>query len=132
MKRLLKKTLVFGLTAFCGLSSVAFSGCAGGGLGDSYEEEIDTSKTQIYVEIFNGGYGRDWLDVLKADFERDNPQYQVMISAAKRDTYTVATAISTGNGTSDVYITAGSMYFKDLIDTDNLVDLTDIYNNKEL
>lgn len=131
MKKLFKKTMVLGLAAFCGMSTVTFSGCGkGGSLGDNYEEEIDKNRTQIYVEIFNGGYGRNWLDVLKADFEKDNPQYQVMITAAKRDAYTISTAISTGNGTADVYFTSGAMYYKNLIDTDNLVDLTDIYDNK--
>ena len=131
MKKLLKKTMIFGLAALCGMSSMTLSSCGdNGGLGDGYEEEIDKNRTQIYVEIFNGGYGRDWLDVLKADFEKDNPQYQVMITAGKRDAYTISTAISTGNGSADVYFTSGSMYYKDLINTNNLVDLSDIYNNK--
>ncbi len=132
MKKLFKKTMVVGVAALCGVQSMALAGCFGGtGVGvDSYIEEIDENKTQIYVEIFNGGYGKDWLDVLKADFEKDNPQYQVIITAAKRELSTVCTAIETGNGTSDVYIMAGSMYVNDLINREVLVDLSEIYNEK--
>lgn len=132
MKKFLKKIMSCGLAALCGVSCVAMSACNGGAGNNpgGYIEEIDKNKKQIYVEVFNGGYGRNWLDVLKADFEKDNPEYQVIIIPAKRDSLTISTAIQTGNGEADVYFTSGSMHYKDLIDLDCLVDLTDVYENK--
>ena len=134
MKNNFKKTKVLGLAALCALSSSLLGACGGGNgggfFGDELIEEIDKSKTQIYVEIFNGGYGKEWLELLKTDFEKEYPQYQVMITPAKRDMYTISSAIQTGNGSADVYFTAGPMYVKDLAFSDLLVDLSDIYQEK--
>ena len=40
-----------------------------GGGGTGITEEVDYSRTQLYVSNFNGGYGDEWLYKLKTRFE---------------------------------------------------------------
>ena len=66
MKRLIKAVCTFLLVLSTGLTGLSLYGCSnrrGGG------EVIDTSRTQIYVAVFNGGYGSEWLQNAKVRFE---------------------------------------------------------------
>ena len=48
-----------------------FAGCAGrADIRDDFEQEIDAEKLQLNVKYYNGGFGRDWLDVLIDEFEQ--------------------------------------------------------------
>lgn len=66
------------LLATCLLASFGATGtaCNKGGEG----EKVDTSRTQLYVNVRNCGIGREFLDNLKATYEKMNPDVQVMIS----------------------------------------------------
>lgn len=75
MKRLQKLIALLLIFAMC---SVMLMACGGGGGDDPdgpvsttnpSDEKIDTSKTQLYVFNFYGGYGSDWLVAAKTRYE---------------------------------------------------------------
>lgn len=53
--------------------STAFIGCAPG------EEQPDPDRTQLYVGLRESGLGKAWLQKVKQDYEKENPEIQVMI-----------------------------------------------------
>ena len=64
----MKKRLIVVLSTF-----LTLAGCSGSIATDNgINEQIDYSKTQLYVSNFNGGYGDTWLRDLKAKFEAKN------------------------------------------------------------
>lgn len=64
MKKKIISTILAALIA-CG--SLSLAACDRG----ENVEQIDKSKTQIYVSNFNGGFGSEWLDKIKTSFEED-------------------------------------------------------------
>ena len=81
MKNLLKKVLVLVLALSCALG--AFAGC--GDYGEP-EEEVDPNRRQIYVSMFTGGQGIEWLkNDLKYKYEATHPDIQIMVDGNYRD-----------------------------------------------
>ena len=122
MKKALNKLILLILVIATMLSTV---GCK-----PEVVEEIDKNKTQIYVSIYNGGYGTEWFNMLKKDFEADYPEYQIMVTPAKDSGQTINELIKSSQGTYNVYISGDYRHTKDLIDLDCLVDLSDVYTSK--
>ncbi len=62
--------------------SLGLTACGGGtnpdNPGSNVEEKIDTSRTQLYVFNFYGGYGSDWLAAAKKRYEKlhENDVYE--------------------------------------------------------
>ncbi|PWM73547.1 MAG: hypothetical protein DBX59_04815 [Bacillota bacterium] len=74
----MKKFLCAALAAL--LACTAFVGCKR----EPEGEKIDPNRTQIYVALYNGGLGRDWLDAADEAFEAKYTQYQVIVDASKQ------------------------------------------------
>ena len=68
MKKKFKSVMAFLLAVGMALPMIACGGDRGIP-GGRQEEEVDTSKTQLYVCNFNGRYGDEWLYKAKARFE---------------------------------------------------------------
>lgn len=49
-------------------------------------KSIDKNKTQIYIQIYNGGYGEEWIDPVIEAFEADYPKYEVIAEGKKYST----------------------------------------------
>ena len=62
------------------VACTAFVGCNRGQEG----EEVDPNRTQIYVALYNGGLGREWMDAADAAFEAKYSQYQVIVDVSKQ------------------------------------------------
>ena len=56
--------------------SLGIAGCGG-------MRGIDPNKTQLYVGLYDGGWGSDWLDDAKARFEAEYQDYQIVITKLK-------------------------------------------------
>ena len=52
----------------------AFVGCA-----PNEEEQPDPNRTQLYVGLRESGLGKAWLQKAKQEYEKENPEIQVMI-----------------------------------------------------
>lgn len=50
-------------------TTILVSGMTLGGCGNKGGVTIDKSKTQLYVSYFNGGFGSNWIDQMKSEFE---------------------------------------------------------------
>lgn len=91
---------------------------------DRFDEDVDSTKTQIYVGYFNGGLGLTWLTECKEKFEALYPEYQIMIDTGK-DEYGAEVLVSNiKTNRQDMYVLDGSDYYK-FIKNDLLADLTD-------
>lgn len=93
---------------------------------------IDTSKTQIYVGIFNGGYGTDWLKEAAAEFNAmpNNSEYQVFVSPINDDSLpTIEANLVAGTSNMNVYFTT-MPNIKSMISKNLLADLSDLLPEK--
>lgn len=87
-----KIVALLGATTFlCG----ALVGCGGSNSGAT--EEIDKSKTQLYVSVFNGGIGTEWMNSIEKAFEEANKDVCFEPGTDKKGVQIIATP-STENG----------------------------------
>ena len=97
MKKSIKKA--GGLLLACGLmlSSV---GCA-----PKPQMKFDKNKQQVFVSVFNGGFGYDWLETSAKEFNAENPATEIIIMP-NNDGYTkIRSDLESGVSIYDVYFT---------------------------
>ncbi len=101
------------------LSACVLSGAVGcGGNNDLYE-----GKTIINFGCYDGGWGREWLDDSIVKFEEMYPEYHVEVYYDKSFTgETLRGKIDTIQ--QDIFY--GSLNLYDYLDTDKLMDVTDV------
>ncbi len=123
------KLLALTLVAVSGLS--AFAGCKGSGGGG--EGEIDATKTQLYVNNYDAGIGRTWVESIGAAFEKDFANYS--FEADKKGVQVIYSHNRTMSGVtleSSIASSADSIFFSESLDYPSLVtkellyDVTDI------
>ena len=97
----MKKTKALFAVALAGVCALScLSGCG------KTIQEIDTSKTQIYVSLYNGGAGTDWFNKMASEWNAQNEKYEIIPQNEKKEPATVAQEISLGQ-TAD----SPSVYF---------------------
>lgn len=119
-----KKVVAILLTLIATLSVSACGGESGNGGnggnngGGAVEEQIDTSKTQIYVYNFNGGFGSEWLVKLGDRFEalHENDVYeegkkgvQVWVDNKKTSIESISSQVL--DNRSEIYFTEYAYYY---------------------
>ena len=81
MSKFFKKALSLCLVAAL---VVTVASCGGSeGTGRRGTEKVDNTKTQIYVGLYNGGLGNEWMKKIKEAFETKYPEYQVILEMSK-------------------------------------------------
>ena len=94
-------------------------------------EKIDTTKTQIYVDHYNGGVGNSWFAPLKARFEEAYKDYKlgdkVGVQVLKSDHKNTGSQQIDGitSSTMDVYF-AEHFYYYEGISKGVFLDITDV------
>ena len=113
----MKKILTKGVALFsAAVLALGLTGCSG-------FRRFDPNKTQLYVGLYNGGWGSEWLNDAKARFEDAYPDYEIVITAMK-DEYEYATLKNNiATDFNDMYITACSYY--NYIKDEQILDITD-------
>lgn len=108
------------LLAVCGL----FTACGG-----ELIQSIDKNKKQIYVSVFDGGYGHAWLDSAAADFNKleEFQKYEIIINPAKTEEGYIYESFQSGTPSADVYFTSNLYNIKEMIANDYVLDLSDVY-----
>lgn len=100
-------------------------------------EQIDTSKTQLYVQNFDGGFGSDWLWSLKEKYEKAHAEdvyekgkkgVQIMLSNAKILAGDLEKNIM--EASEEVFFTQNFDCLFDYIARDFLLDISDIVTEK--
>lgn len=99
------------------------------------QEQIDTTKSQIIVEVFDAGYGSAWVSSLAEAFEQKYAD-KVFEEGKMGVQVLVRPNITTANGESlisyinksetDVYVTQAVAYY-DFVNSGYLMDLTEAY-----
>ena len=125
MKKLVKSVLAMILAVIMVVPMVACER-------DLIEEEVEHSKTQLYVSNFNGGYGDEWLQKLAdrfeeeykdTSFEKDKMGVQVLVDNAKDGGNAISATIS--GSRNQVFFTE-SVYYYDFVNQGLVADITDI------
>lgn len=108
------------LLAVCGL----FSACEG-----ELIQKIDKNKKQIYVSVFDGGYGHAWLDSAAADFNKlaEFQKYEVIINPSKTEEGYIYESFQSGTPMADVFFTSNLYNIKEMIANNYVLDLSDVY-----
>ena len=73
-----KKIWAIILSLCISLTMVACGGDGGG-------EKIDTDKTQLYVNVYDCGIGREFAENLKAEYEKQHSDIQIILSSTDLD-----------------------------------------------
>ena len=71
-------------------------------------EEIDPNRTQLYIGIYEGGWGREWIDEMKKGFEALYPEVQLMIEGKKEEFTNDNLKASIESGQYDMYFSTAS------------------------
>ena len=126
----MKKILSTVLAASVVLSGTMFVGCGGAEVG----EQVDESKTQIFVSHFNGGYGNVWINEMKAQFEEayksvsfeeGKTGVQVMITDHKN----TATNKNFDIASDDAYVFFNeNVPYNEFVSMNKIMDITDVVN----
>ena len=121
MKRALKKVISGAICTGIAVSNVFAVGCGGRTSG----EKRDPDKIQIECAIADVGMGTEWLYNLKARFEKDYENAQIMINLVTTELETTSIASTLASYDYDVLFTNSGIASMEGVD--NLVlDLTDI------
>ena len=117
----MKKLLCMLLTVLMVIPSVA---CFG-----TVEEELDSTKTHIFVKVFNGGMGTEWMEDLKNQFNSVNDKYDIVARYEKQTSADILAEIERGKPSGDIYLST-SLDFQSGIYMNYFEDLSDILNVK--
>ena len=119
LSKKLKKIISMAL-ALTTLGSLAACGPKGPVLKDG--------QVLLKISAFNGGYGLDWLDALKAEYMKNNPNVVIDYNYTTVQRKDQLTALKSGAADADLYITGFNLHGQ-LYDGIKLVDLSDVYTS---
>lgn len=125
MKKQFKKCVAAVLTGVM-LFSGAFmlTGCDPVEDDNRFNEDVDTSRKQLYVGYYNGGYGLTWLKEAKRQFEEKYSDYQIMIDTGKDEYLSDALRSNIKTNRQDMYIGV-AMAYNDFLADGTLLDITE-------
>lgn len=105
-------------------------------------EKIDETKTQLYVNHYDGGVGHEWLtsseqgrdgveqafEKLYADYKGENGKVgvQIIVNNHKSDGKTVFNDLK--DTTEEIFFTSQSKYF-DMVSSEYLLDISSVYTD---
>lgn len=119
----MKKLLTLCISAILAVSM--FAGCtprqpSEGG------QVIDPDKTQIYFNVFNGGYGSQWAIDAAVAYNATDPEYEIIVRPNKDEWYTIDAALEAGTSSVDIYLNNPDFFKGD--SRGWFEDLSDVWN----
>lgn len=130
MKNIIKKIVIVTL---CLMFSVQAFAC-----NPDVTEHIDNSRTQVYVSVYGGGLGTDWVNTAKRkfedfykerSFETGKKGVQVIIDSGKSSTAGDSLLSTISGNNNDVFFTE-AVYYYDLVTQNKIADISDIVTQK--
>lgn len=116
------------------LSASGFTAC---GLKDPPDDVFDDTKTQLYVNTWDGGTGYNWLEAIAANFEEEFKDHsfadgkvgvQVHVDASRNNT---SALLSANMKNSEYSISIGEeFYYAHCMPGDLLYDITDLLDDE--
>lgn len=125
MKKIIAAILCF--MVLCSCSACKTNKDSSADTPDSGGQIIDKSKTQIYLNVYDGGTGTSWIIDEANKFNQTLEDYQIYIYEEKREASDIINEVNAASGTASGYFTV-DIAFQELINTDKLVDLTSLLN----
>ena len=134
MKKPLKKIITTLLAATMCFSVAACSPAVPDG---GEEENVDITRTQLYVYNFNGGFGTEWLKAAKTRFEAKHAEdvleegkkgVQIIIKANKDSNNGDTFWNNIPKAREEVYFVEGADYYK-LVGNGTMLDITEAVTN---
>ena len=112
--------------------SLGFVGCGGQVVnpGESGGVALDPNKDTMYISVFNGGYGHEWLKTIVNDYNAARPdnKYNIGIKANKDEFSTISAQVEAGTFTSDIFFS--NLYIYKLINTNSLENIADVWDSQ--
>ncbi len=105
------------------LSASAFTACGGTKVSSNDKREA------IFISVFNGGYGREWLDDITRDFNAANrsDKYRIEVRASKDEFNKIYNEVLSGTALYDMFYSNAEIY--KLIDQNKLENLNDVWDS---
>ena len=137
MKKTIKKVVALSLTALTLGVSTACNPFET--LGPDEGEKINTDMSQLYLSNYNGGYGTEWLNEVKArfedvykeySFEKDKKGVQVIIRSDKTGYSGQGLYDSMAGNRNDVFFSEAINYY-DYVNAGYMLDISDVVNDIE-
>jgi ABC-type glycerol-3-phosphate transport system substrate-binding protein len=88
---------------------------------------LDPEKTQIYFQVFNGGYGYRWAVNAALAYNETDDKFQIIVSANKDEYYVIKAGFEAG--TQDIDIFLNSADYPEAAAKGWFEDLTDVYDS---
>lgn len=134
MNKTFRKIAASALALLMTASSIfCLTGCNNGGLGGN-ANQVDKTKTQLYVGILDAGLGDEWANKLKTRFEEAYADYQgvdgkvgvqVIIDKQKEPFRGTTLINNISNNRQDVYFTE-QIFYDQWVAKDLMLDITDV------
>ncbi len=108
------------------------------GCGPQVVGEFDAKANHIYIQVYTGGIGRDWLDAAVEEFNQLNYSdvseekwvIEVLTTDNKTDGAEFYDRFKSGVSEADIYFASNPTMWAEMIGGGYLLDLTDVYNSK--
>ena len=124
MKKYLKKAGAYLCVALTAATSIPFASCGDTGV------YIDPNKTQVWVSVFNGGFGDDWVEKTMAEFNETHPKTQFLLTEPNKDVNSkIEMAIMAGTTEADVFFACESSV-QTMMRRGALMDLSNVMSSK--
>ncbi len=124
MKRKSIRSITAIFVCMISVFSMVFSGCG------NVVQDIDKNKTQVYVSVWNGGFGTNWISETIKEFNATKEDVEIILSEPNKDvTSTIESRINAGIEKNDIFFAPESSIQK-MMHRDMLMDLTGVLNSK--
>ena len=127
MKKIFNKLLTGVLAGVCAFGAFGCSKLPDDVLG--IQEEIDPNKTQLYLGLFNGALGREFMDKIIDEYEAANPDIQVVVTFLKNEFEDGTLLVQMPNSGVDIYYLDTNTY-SSFVDKNLLEDITTTVTDK--
>ncbi len=129
MRKNIFKTIAMGALATIMAASTVACGERGGTLNggeNPYDDKNDT-RPAMFVQVFEGGYGRTWLDKAIYEFNKANPdnKYKLKTLPNKKEFNEISSMLQAGTADYDIFFT--NLYVYKLINLGLLEDISSVW-----
>ncbi len=132
MRKNIFKTIAMGaLATIMTASTVA---CGGGGIGgtpvvNEGGGDPNDTRTAMYISMFEGGYGRAWLDKIVNEYNAAHPEnsYKIAVLASKDEFETISSRVLSGTLGCDMFITG--LWIHKLISAGAVEDISSVWTS---
>ncbi len=112
-------------------TAVACDGLGGrpvGGDDDDSGADPNDKRPSMFISVFNGGYGRKWLDKIVNEYNQSHPEnkYKIVVNANKDEFNSILNKLASGTFNNDMFIT--NLYAYKLIDNKYVEDISAIWD----